>query len=219
MSTVISSKGVNGMRRPKMFSGARSAIGVGIVFVALSFAHPLAAHAETPSQFIASLGESAIHTMVDEGLTDEERIGRFRELLVDRFDLPLIGRYVLGVHWRRASPEQRIEFSGLFEEYLVGIYASGLGRYGGESLSVKSTHAVGKDTIVTTEVHGLPRNPTLRVDWRIRRDTDNYKVVDIIVEGVSLMIIQRDQFASVIQRTGGDVEGLLAELREKSLRE
>ncbi len=190
------------MLRTKMFSGARSAIGVGLVFVALSFAHTLAAHAETPSQFVASLGNSAIHTMVDEGLTDEERIRKFHVLLVDRFDLPLIGRYVLGVHWRRASPEQRIEFSGLFEEYLVGICASGLGRYDGESLSVKSTHAAGKDTIVTTEVHG-PRIPKLKVDWRIRRDTGNYKVVDIIVEVVSLVIIQRDQFASVIRRSGG----------------
>lgn len=149
--------------------------------------------AETPSQFVASLGNSAIHTMGDGGLTDEERIRKFRKLLVDRFDLPLIGRYVLGVHWLRASPEQRIEFAGLFEEYLVSIYASALSQYGGESLSVKSTHAAGKDTIVTTEVHG-PRIPTLKVDWRIRGDTDNYKVVDIIVEGVSLVIIQRDQF-------------------------
>ena len=206
------------MRRPKNFPGPRSAIGVGIVFVAVSIAHIPAAHAETPSQFIMALGNSAIHTMVDGGLTDEERIGRFRELLVDRFDLPLIGRFVLGVHWRRASPEQRIEFSGLFEEYLVGIYALGLGRYGGESLNVKSTYSAGKNTIVTTEVLG-PRIPTLKVDWRIRGDTDNYKVVDIIVEGVSLVTLQRDQFASVIRRAGGDVEGLLAELREKSLRE
>lgn len=206
------------MRRSKMFFSARSTIGVGLAFVALSFAHPPAAHAETPSQFVVSLGDSAIHTMVDGGLTDEERIKKFRELLVDRFDLPLIGRYVLGVHWRRASPKQRIEFSSLFEEYLVGIYASGLGQYGGESLSVKSTHPAGKDTIVRTEIHG-PRLPTLKVDWRIRGDTGNYKVVDIIVEGVSLVIIQRDQFASVIRRTGGNVEGLLAELRERSLRE
>ena len=203
------------MRRPKTFPGIRSAIGVGIVFVAVSIAQIPAAHAETPSQFIMSLGDSAIHTMVDGGLTDEERIGRFRELLVDRFDLPLIGRYVLGVHWRSASPEQRIEFSGLFEEYLLGIYALALGRYGGETLCVKSTRAAGIDTIVTTEVHG-PRILTLKVDWRIRGDTDNYKVVDIIVEGVSLVIMQRDQFASVIRRSGGDVEGLLAKLREKS---
>ncbi len=70
------------MLRTKMFSGARSAIGVGIVFVALSFAHLPAAHAETPSQFVASLGNSAIHTMVDEGLTDEERIRKFHVLLV-----------------------------------------------------------------------------------------------------------------------------------------
>ncbi len=138
------------MLRTKMFSGARSAIGVGLAFVALSFAHLPAAQAETPSQFVASLGNSAIHTMVDEGLTDEERIRKFHVLLVDRFDLPLIGRYVLGVHWRRASAEQRIEFSGLFEDYLVSIYASRLGQYGGESLSVKSTRSEGQDTIVTT---------------------------------------------------------------------
>lgn len=206
------------MRRSKMFFSARSAIGVGLAFVALSFAHPPAAHADTPSQFVASLGDSAIHTMVDGRLTDEERIKKFRELLVDRFDLPLIGRYVLGVHWRRASPGQRLEFFGLFEEYLVSIYASGLGQYGGESLSVKSTRPAGKDTIVRTEFHG-PRIPTLNVDWRIRGDTGNYKVVDIIVEGVSLVIIQRDQFASVIRRTGGNVEGLLAKLRERSLQE
>ena len=206
------------MLRTKMFSGARSAIGVGLAFVALSFAHLPAAQAETPSQFVVSLGNTAIHAMVDEGLTDEERIRKFHVLLVDRFDLRLIGRYVLGVHWRRASPEQRIEFSGLFEDYLVSIYASRLGQYGGEILSVKSTRSEGQDTIVTTEVHG-PRIQTLRVDWRIRGDTDSYKVVDIIVEGVSLVIIQRDQFTSVIRRAGGDVEGLLAELREKSLRD
>ena len=188
------------------------------MFVAVSIAYIPVAHAETPSQFIMALGNTAIHTMVDGGLIDEERIGRFRELLVDRFDLPLIGRFVLGVHWRRASPGQRFEFFGLFEEYLVSIYASGLGQYGGESLSVKSTRPAGKDTIVRTEVHG-PRLPTLKVDWRIRGDTGNYKVVDIMVEGVSLVNIQRDQFASVIRRTGGNVEGLLAELREKSLRE
>lgn len=203
------------MGRSKIFPGVRSAIGVGIVFIVLSFAHQPAASAETPSQFVVSLGNSAIETMVDDNLTDEERIRRFRVLLADRFDLPSISRYVLGVHWRRASPGQRIEFSGLFEDYLVNIYVSAIGLYGGESLSIKSSHSVGQDTIVTTEVRG-PRIPTLKVDWRIRGDTGNYKVVDIIVEGVSLVIIQRDQFGSVIRRTGGNVEGLLAELRNNS---
>ena len=204
------------MRKPKIFPGTRSALGVGILFLVLSFAQAPAARAETPSKFITSLGDTAISVLVDATLTDEERIRRFRVLLAERFDLPLISRYVLGIYWRRASAEQKDEYSVLFEDYLVNIYASAIGRYGGENLSIKSSHSVGKDTIVRTEVHG-PRIPTLKIDWRIRGDAGNYKVVDIIVEGVSLVIIQRDQFASVIRRAGGDIEGLLLELREKSL--
>ena len=63
---------------------------------------PQAVQAETPSQFIASLGDNAIGVLVDDALTDGERIRLFRGLMVERFDLPLISRYVLGL--RGAGP-------------------------------------------------------------------------------------------------------------------
>ena len=92
------------------------------------------------------------------------------------------------------------------------IYASRLGDYGGETLRVISARAAGNDTIVTTEVRG-PDRPPLKVDWRVRGDAGTYKVVDIIIEGASMVITQRDEFASVIRRSGGNLDGLLARLR------
>ncbi len=65
---------------------------------------------------------------------------------------------------------------------------------------------------MTTEVRG-PGTPSVRVDWRVRGDAGTYKVVDIIIEGASMVITQRDEFASVIRRSGGNLQGLLARLR------
>ncbi len=164
----------------------------------------------------AALGGEAIEILLDETRTDEQRIEGFRDLMAERFDLPLISRYVLGSHWRRATPEQRDEYSTLFEKFLVSTYASRLGEYGGEILEVKSARQEGKkDTIVSTRI-GKKGGPLVRVDWRVRKMDHGYKVVDVIIEGVSMVITQRDEFASVIRRAGGNVEGLLAKLRDKS---
>ncbi len=200
------------MRKFRIFKGIRIAALTAMVVLAFSAAHPAEAQDETPSQFIASLADNAISTLVDDGLTDAERITLFRGVMVERFDLPLISRFVLGVHWRRASSEQREEYSVLFEAFIVRIYSSRLGNYGGETLQIRSARAAGKDTIVITEIRGQGR-PSLRVDWRVRGDAGAYKVVDIIIEGASMVVTQRDEFASVIRRSGGNLEGLLARLR------
>ena len=145
------------MRRSRLLEVVRIAAGVAIVALTLSVARPHTAQADTPSQFIALLGDNAISTLLDDSLTDAERIKLFRGLMLERFDLPLISRFVLGVHWRRASAEQRDEYSVLFEAFIVQIYSSRLGTYGGETLRVKSARAAGKDTIVITEVRGQGR--------------------------------------------------------------
>lgn len=199
---------------PKSTLLAKIRIGAGLALAALAFslAQPHAARAETPTDFISTLGDAAIGMLADDALADAERIGLFRDLMVERFDLPLMSRFILGVHWRRASAEQRDEYSVLFEAFIVQIYSSRLGNYGGQTLRIKSTRTAGTDTVVSSEILG-PGAPTVRVDWRVRGEAGNYKVVDIIIEGVSMVITQRDEFASVIRRSGGKLDGLLARLR------
>ncbi len=197
-------------------SFVRMTMPAGLTLMLFAVSPPAAAQAESPSEFVATLGDEAIRMLVEEGLSHDERIANFRELLIEGFDVPLIGRFVLGVHWRRASPGQRTEYADLFEKFLVQSYAARLGQYGGESLKVKATRAGGqKDTIVSTEILQPGRSP-VKVDWRVRTGAANHKVVDVIVEGISMVITQRDEFSSVIRRSGGNVEGLLAKLRERS---
>ena len=179
------------------------------------------ARADNPEEFIANLGDRALQVLVVGSQGPSERNTAFRGILDEGFDLPLIGQYALGRYWRRATPEQRGEYVKLFEDFIIVTYAARLGEYSGETLRVVSSRPDDQDTIVTSEIM-LEGRPSIRVDWRVRNgdsDGSESKIIDVIVEGISMLLTQRDEFASVIQRSGGNVEGLLARLREKSSNE
>jgi phospholipid transport system substrate-binding protein len=173
------------------------------------------ARADNTEQFIASLGDRALQVLVVDSQDAAARDTAFRGILDEGFDLPLIGRYALGRYWRRATPEQRSEYVKLFEDFIVVTYVARLGEYSGETLRVVSSRSDDQDTIVTSEIV-LEGRQSIRVDWRVRNGDSEPKIIDVIVEGISMLLTQRDEFASVIQRSGGNVEGLLTRLREKS---
>jgi len=56
----------------------------------------------------------------------------------------------------------------------------------------------------------------MKIDWRLVAENGTYKISDVIVEGISMMVTQRSEFASVVQRNGGQVRGLIAMMREKT---
>jgi phospholipid transport system substrate-binding protein len=172
------------------------------------------AQADT-EKFIASLGDRALQVLVVDSQSEAEREDAFRGLLSEGFDLRLISRYALGRYWRRATKEQRAEYAKLFEDFIVETYVARLSEYSGETLKVVSSRPDDQDTIVHSEIVRDGR-PPIRVDWRVRNGDEQLKIIDVVVEGVSMLLTQRDEFASVIQRSGGNVEGLLARLREKS---
>lgn len=173
------------------------------------------ARADNAEALIASLGDRALKVLVVDSQSDEQRIEAFRGLLNEGFDLPLIGRYALGRYWRQATAGQKDEYGKLFEDFIVRTYAARLGQYSGETLKVDGSRTDDGDTIVSSEIV-RPDKPAIRVDWRVRNTDAGPKIVDVVVEGVSMLLTQRDEFASVIQRAGGNVEGLLVRLREKA---
>ena len=114
-----------------------------------------------------------------------------------------------------ATPVEREEFETLFLEFVVRTYARRLGQYGGETLRILETMSGGGDDAIVRSEIVSPEFPEVRVDWRVRRIGEDYRIVDVTVEGVSLAITQRDEFGAVIRRSGGQVEGLLSALRER----
>ena len=192
----------------------------------LVFSLPQAAMAEpagaadvlgTPQgQFIQSLGDKAIAILADKSLSAEQRNQQFRQMLRDSFDLSTIGRFALGRSWNMASLEQRNEYMRLFEELVVKTYSDRFALYTGEGFKVRTTRPEGdKDFIVNSDITHPDGSPPTTVDWRLRQKSGKLGIIDVVVEGVSMSVTQRQEYAAVIERNGGNINALLDMMRER----
>jgi phospholipid transport system substrate-binding protein len=189
------------------------AIAALILLIGLCTAMPREADAQDARAFVATLGNQAIQVL-GPSVTPAQRVARFRQLFQNDFDVPGIGQFVLGRYWRTATPEEQQEFLRLFQEYIVQSYAARLGEYGGEPFKVLSSRPAGSETVVTSEID-RPNSGRVLVDWYLSERGGAPKITDVYVGGVSMKVTQRDEFASVIQRNGGRVDALLAQLRQR----
>jgi len=179
-------------------------------------AAPAAASMAGADTFVRNMGKEAIDSLTSKTLSDHEREARFRSIFERSFDIPVIARATLGQYWRIATPDQRKEYVTLFEDFVVQAYAARFKDYSGEAFKVGQSRALNdRETLVTSEIIRANDQPPVKVQWRLRGNSD-YKVIDVIVEGISMLITHRDEFAAVIQQNGGKVEGLLADLRKKT---
>jgi phospholipid transport system substrate-binding protein len=173
-------------------------------------------NADSPAaQFVQKLGDKALTSLTAHGLPKGERSRRVRTLLRENFDITTIGRFVLGGHWREASEAQRAEYTRLFENMIVETYTRRFAEYSGQSFKVLGTtpSSGGADTIVKSQI--LQKDgPPVDVDWRVR-DKGGMKIVDVLVDNISMSVTQRDDFDGVIQAGGGDIEALLSTLRKR----
>ncbi len=135
-----------------------------------------------------------------------------RDLIRVGFDLDVTSQFVIGRFWGRAKAEQRAEFKDLFTEYLVNTYATRFEQYRIGTLTVVASNRVaGGDFLVQTTID-RPID-TANVVWRVRSWNGEYRIIDILIDGISLALTHRSEFASVIQRD--DFEKLLQILRKR----
>lgn len=165
--------------------------------------------------FMDELWKRAVEVL-SKKLTPAERLARFRQLFQADFDELGIARFVLGRYWRGASEEEQQEFLKLFGEYIVFVYGTRLADFNGNTFKLRGSRTDEVATIVSTDVFSPDANAPIKVDWRLVTKDGAFKVNDVIIEGISMMVTQRSEFASVIQRHGGQVSGLLALMREKT---
>lgn len=187
-----------------------------VVIVAwVAWAVPAAGAGKTPPQeaarFMASLSGEALAILGARGSTLERREAELRALLSRSFDFQKIGRFVLGKAWRTATPGQRDAYQHLFKEFVLRTYTRRLGGYSGQVFKIVKAEPMGKiDAVVVTEI-GRPSGPPLVAGWRVRGGAGVYKILDVIVQGVSMLATQRSEFASVVRSQG--VDGLIEVLR------
>jgi len=192
-----------------------------VAVVLVTFGQPSRADADAAlgaaRKFIENIAVDAAANLGDKAITSEERQARFQSLLVEYFDIPTIGRWVLGKHWRKAALEQRQQYMRLFESMLVATYAERFLGFGEDVFTVTKVLAKGKnDIVVRTELERIRHESTIEIDWRVRARDGKFKVVDVMAEGVSMGQAQRSEFSSVIRNNGGTIDGLLAELSKRA---
>jgi len=175
-------------------------------------------HAATPEEAATSLVreslDSAIEVLRNGSLPDDEKRARIEEIAYDRFDFATMSRLVLARNWKRFNREQRTAFLAEFKLHLSVTYGKTLLNYKDEEITIKDSRAERNgDVTVRTEVRGSSVEPIL-ISYRLRNRNESWRVIDVIVEGVSLISNFRSQTQEIISSSGPD--GLIEMLREKN---
>jgi phospholipid transport system substrate-binding protein len=171
--------------------------------------------AEDPTAFVAEVGGRFVE-LLTAPLPPEEREARARLLVEQAFDIPAVAQAIVGPYWKSASDVQRSEFAALFTAYLVRTYASALADHGEMRLTAVSLQAREDAGLVIGSriVHG-GYGPSPRVDWRVATVDGGHKLVDVSVDGISMVRTQRHQIGGLLYRADGNLEVVLRLLRQK----
>ena len=163
-------------------------------------------------QTMASEALSSILSFAQDQISRSEFRDQFRTLLTQSFDIPWIGRFVLGRYYRRATPEQRQTYQNLFVEFILNTYTDRFKTYANEEIRITGSHLApsGRFVFVSSEI--LLSNTDvapIQVVWRLHKRNDRLQVIDLEIENVSMVRTQRNEFTSIIRRNNGRIQSIL----------
>jgi phospholipid transport system substrate-binding protein len=175
---------------------------------------PAQASAESARAFITELGKETVATLQRSG-SATQKAAKMEDILRRGFDFQTIGRFVLGRYWNTATPQQREEYLKVFTDFVAKSYSRRLAEEATiTAFNITNVRDLGEgDYLVQTSI-ARPSGAPLNYEWRVRDRGGNPKIVDIIIEGVSLLVTQRSDFTSVAGQSG--IDGLTANLRDKA---
>jgi phospholipid transport system substrate-binding protein len=176
---------------------------------------------DTPEQgareAVSATIERVLEVLATDGLTTDQRVDRIEVIVEDRFDFKLIARLVLGRNWKKLDDAQRDEFTGEFQQHLSQTYGRRLESYSGEQIAIgDSREESNGDITVKTKIVGGSGDGTA-VDYRMRQREEGWFVIDVVIEGVSLLQNFRSQIQEIVSSKG--TAGLIQTLREKNAAE
>jgi phospholipid transport system substrate-binding protein len=202
------------MIRTGAIFNAIATIAIALVLVGVSPARAI--NAGEPSQFIQDLGNTAVGMVTNNNLTQADKAQQFRQLLRDGFALPSIARFAMGRYWRKADETQRERYTHLFEDYIVASYSARFNEYEGEAFKIVEEKRLDEGAAIVTTSIQRPNAKPVQVDWQVRDHNGQLKIVDVVIEGISMTLTQRSDFAAAIRQAGGDIDKFLDSLANKA---
>lgn len=175
-----------------------------------------AVDAAKAEQFVKEVTAEGIKDIINANIPQKQKDERFAKLFNRALDLDFIGQFVLGRNWRTASAEQRKEFISVYRQLNVSTWSKRFDEFKGKEFIFKGTSpSNSKGQIFVNSVVPMDQGEPAKVVWRVREKNGEYKVVDIIIENVSLAITARNEYTAFIKNNPGGVDALIANLKSK----
>ena len=170
-----------------------------------------------PDIFVQSTVNRA-SAILSKNITKEEKIDQLKSIAKETVDIKGVGFYSLGLARKSLNDDQKNQYSKLFEDYFLKSFASRLAEYTNPEIEVKSKKVLSENyTVVNSVLIATPERPEVKIDWRIYTKNSNDPLIrDLISEGLSLARTQKEEFSSILNSNGGDINALFKTLEDFS---
>ena len=168
-----------------------------------------------PKEFVQQTVDDAARAL-DQSLSQDLKITKLKTIAKNSVDIRGIGFYSLGKYRKTISDQKKKEYLDIFTKYFLKSFSSRLAQYSDPKIIVNSQKKLNdKYTMVSSVLIATNDKPEVKIEWRvITKDPDNPLIIDLIIEGVSLAKVQKEEFYSIIQSNDGDINALFKNLKE-----
>tara|TARA_Y100000590_G_scaffold305200_1_gene344246 strand:+ start:71 stop:673 length:603 start_codon:yes stop_codon:yes gene_type:complete len=168
-----------------------------------------------PEKFVQSVVDQA-SLILTKDFTKEQKIEKLKSIAEETVDIRGIGYYSLGAHRKNLSDNKKKEYLAIFEKYFLKSFSSRLAEYTDPKIRVDSQKKLNeKYTMVSSVLLATEEKPEVKIDWRIvTKNPEKPLIIDVVIEGVSLAKVQKEEFNSIVQSNNGDINALLTSLKE-----
>jgi len=185
------------------------------LFIFLNFIFINKSIAIEPYLFVQETADKASEAL-NKRQSKEKKMEILKIIAKETVDIKGIGYYSLGAYRKKISDKKKYDYFEIFEEYFLKSFSSRLAEYTDPKIRVDTQKKLNdKYTMVSSTLLATSEKPEIKIDWRvITKNPDNPLIIDVIIEGVSLAKVQREEFNSIIQNNDGDINSLLLTLQE-----
>jgi phospholipid transport system substrate-binding protein len=188
-------------------------LGLGAAGAALALGGPARADASARAEALVTTLAQQLTTLVNSGRSETQMYAAFEGILVQYADMPAIAASVLGPPWRGASASQKQAFVAAFQSYLAHRYGKQFRDYQDARIKVSGSRDGGKAGVLVQTTVVRPGQEDTDVDWQVSERSGSARVVNLVIEGVSMLANERAEVGAMLEAQRGSLDGLIGQLR------
>ena len=175
-----------------------------------------AVNAQEAENFIKKTTQQGIEELINAIVSEAEKKTRFTKLFNDDLDLDFIGKFVLGRYWKTATPQQRTDFIDVYRKLNIQTWSERFNEFKGKHFEFLGTeNSKSADQIFVNTQVPMEEGAPASVKWRVKETNGRMRIVDIIIENVSLAQTARSEYTAYIKKSPNGIDGLIKDLRAR----